>query len=69
MPAVAMTDSGNLFGALEFSLTAGRAGISRSSAASSAATERMRGPEATARRRGRPDQIVLLVQDETGYRT
>jgi DNA polymerase III subunit alpha len=68
MPAVAMTDTGNLFGALEFALAARDDGV-----------QPIIGCELAIRRadhdaRGRlgkpavPDPVVLLVQDETGYR-
>ncbi|MDH3594164.1 MAG: DNA polymerase III subunit alpha [Rhodospirillales bacterium] len=66
MPAVAVADSGNLFGALEFSSAAAAAGIqpiigcqldlARSD------------PAAQNGARPAPDQLVLLVQNETGYR-
>ncbi len=69
MPAVAITDSGNLFGALEFATTLTAAGVQpiigceialeRSNAG---ATNRL------GRAAAEPDRIVLLVQDETGYR-
>ena len=69
MPAVAITDSGNLFGALEFATTLTAAGVQpiigceialeRSNAG---ATKRL------GRAAAEPDRIVLLVQDETGYR-
>ncbi len=71
MPAVAITDSGNLFGALEFATPAPKRASSRSSAAS------WRCAAATATRRlagnghghgAEPDRIVLLVQNEAGYR-
>ena len=71
MPAVAITDTGNLFGALEFAhgLRA-RRGFSRSSAASSACA---RGERRGRRRRAAgpappPDPLVLLAQNEAGYR-
>ena len=68
MPAVAMTDTGNLFGALEFSMAARDDGV-----------QPIVGCELAIRRadheaRGRlgkpalPDPVVLLAQDETGYR-
>jgi DNA polymerase-3 subunit alpha len=74
MPAVAITDTGNLFGALEFTLGCTDAGI-----------QPVIGCELGLRRgegdgrngseaRGRaalpqdPDRLVLLVQNETGYR-
>ena len=70
MPAVAITDTGNLFGALEFAIAASDAGI-----------QPIIGCEFSVRRgdsvdgaRGLrsgvtppPDRIVLLVQNETGY--
>ncbi len=68
MPAVAMTDTGNLFGALEFALAARDDGV-----------QPIVGCELAIRRadheaRGRlgkpalPDPVVVLVQDEIGYR-
>ncbi len=68
MPAVAMTDTGNLFGALEFAMAARDDGV-----------QPIVGCDLAIRRadhdaRGRlgkpavPDPVVLLVQDETGYR-
>jgi DNA polymerase-3 subunit alpha len=72
MPAVAVTDSGNLFGALEFAMAARSGGIqpiigcevlvSVEDEASTAAT-RMVGQQ-----RLEPDTLVLLVQNEAGYR-
>ena len=66
MPAVAVTDTGNLFGAMEFSSYARMPASSRSSAAC------CRSPGRTSRRapgmRPPPDQLVLLVQNEAGYR-
>ncbi len=70
MPALAVTDSNNLFGALEFSFAASGAGVQpiigcqiglarmdRSKRANGAPS----GPEPE------PDQIVLLAQSERGY--
>ncbi|MGH6988596.1 MAG: PHP domain-containing protein, partial [Stellaceae bacterium] len=68
MPALALTDSGNLFGALEFALTARDDGI-----------QPIMGTELAIRRvdqdrHGRlgrpmpPEPVVLLVQDEAGWR-
>ncbi len=68
MPAVAITDTGNLFGALEFAMAARDDGV-----------QPIVGCDLAIRRadhdaRGRlgkpavPDPVVLLVQDETGYR-
>jgi DNA polymerase-3 subunit alpha len=64
MPAVAVTDTGNLFGALEFASAAADAGV-----------QPIVGCQLGIRRTegGRPglpplpDQLVLLVQNETGY--
>ncbi|HYM31931.1 MAG TPA: DNA polymerase III subunit alpha [Candidatus Cybelea sp.] len=70
MPAVAIADTGNLFGALEFSQAMIKAGVqpiigcqlavSREDAGSMAAQRGGRKPE--------PDQLVLLAQDHAGYR-
>ena len=64
MPAVAVTDTNNMFGALEFSVTAAAAGVQpimgcQMDLASPAAApgERMRAPA----------PLVLLAQDEHGY--
>ncbi|WP_207478820.1 DNA polymerase III subunit alpha [Arenibaculum pallidiluteum] len=68
MPAVAVTDTGNLFGAMEFALAASDAGVQpilgcilgvkRSGPAPGG-----RAPVKVAQ----PDQLVLLVQDPRGY--
>jgi DNA polymerase-3 subunit alpha len=73
MPAVAVTDTGNLFGALEFALAAIDAGvqpiigtvlgISRGAVAGGG-----RGAGAATRQPTHPDPLVLLVQNHTGYR-
>lgn len=71
MPAVAMTDTGNLFGALEFALAAKDAGVQPiigcqlGLAMGTEITEAPRPGAAVARD---PDQIVLLAQNEVGYR-
>ncbi len=68
MPAVAVTDSGNLFGALEFALAAGGHGVQPiigcQLAISREASQPLGGPAG----RPDPDPIVLLVQNEDGYR-
>src|SRR4051812_31988587 len=66
MPAVAITDTGNLFGALEFATATGEAGV-----------QPIVGCEVPIRRvdeqKARnglmlpPDRLVLLVQNERGY--
>ena len=63
MPAVAITDTGNLFGALEFSDACSKVGV-----------QPIIGCQVAVARPGRdggaisadPDQLVLLAQDETG---
>ncbi|HLB80688.1 MAG TPA: PHP domain-containing protein, partial [Dongiaceae bacterium] len=80
MPAVAVTDSGNLFGALEFALAARDAGvqpiigcqlaIARETASGGfapAPAGAENGQRRAAQRRP-PDQLVVLVQSEAGYR-
>ncbi len=76
MPAVAITDTGNLFGALEFSLACAGAGIQPIIGCQLA----IRGVLEEAAEDGHPvdvpseavqgpmDQIVLLAQNEVGYR-
>jgi len=67
MPAVAITDTNNLFGALEFALTASAAGVQPIVGCQLAiAREGEGGPLRTAT--PETDQLVLLVQDEAGYR-
>src|SRR3984893_4968139 len=69
MPAVAITDTGNLFGALEFATTCSGAGVQPIIGCEIALC---RGNAEEGNRLGRivpePDRIVLLVQDEAGYR-
>jgi DNA polymerase III subunit alpha len=71
MPAVAVTDTGNLFGALEFALAARDAGIQPIIGCQLAITrdDTPAGEGAVPRngQRRPPDQLVLLVQDEIGY--
>ncbi|HYD32382.1 MAG TPA: DNA polymerase III subunit alpha, partial [Azospirillaceae bacterium] len=72
MPAVAVTDTGNLFGALEFALAAADAGIqpiigtvlgiSRGGGGQTKATPMASKLAAT------PDHIVVLCQNDQGYR-
>ncbi len=66
MPAVAVTDTGNLFGALEFSLAAAKAGVQPivgcQLGLTAEAAPRPGAPTPP------PDPLVLLVQDEAGYR-
>ncbi|MDY0009383.1 MAG: DNA polymerase III subunit alpha, partial [Bdellovibrionales bacterium] len=66
MPAVAVTDTGNLFGAVEFSLTAAKAGV-QPIIGCQFYIER---PEQVAQKNRKcemPDQILLFAQNHTGY--
>ena len=66
MPAVAVTDTGNLFGALEFAMAACDAGLQPIIGCQLAVTREdgeSRNGHAPA-----PDHLVLLVQNEAGYR-
>ncbi len=66
MPAVAVTDSGNLFGALEFAMAASEAGVQPIIGCRLAvAREDTEGRNGTA---PDGDELVLLVKDEQGYR-
>jgi len=70
MPAVAVTDTNNLFGALEFSLSAADSGV-QPIIGGQIAVSREGGENPTMGRTvsvQRPDQVVLLVQNDTGYR-
>ena len=66
MPAVAVTDTGNMFGALEFALTAAEAGVQPviGCQIDLAHEESDKFNEA----QPAPDPIVLLVQSKAGYR-
>ena len=71
MPAVAITDTGNLFGALEFALAAAEAGVQpiigcelsirRAESGETSSRIARVGPAPA------PDKLVLLVQDRGGY--
>jgi DNA polymerase III subunit alpha len=70
MPAVAMTDAGNLFGALEFAQAAREAGV-QPIIGCALALRRLDGEARLGGRTGpapAPDAVVLLVQNEEGYR-
>jgi DNA polymerase-3 subunit alpha len=69
MPAVAITDSGNLFGALEFATTCSTAGV-QPIIGCEVAVERgdPEGSSRLGRALSEPDRVVLLVQNEAGYR-
>ncbi|MEM6744252.1 MAG: PHP domain-containing protein, partial [Pseudomonadota bacterium] len=65
MPAVAITDSGNLFAALEFSETAAKAGVQPIPAAQVAL--RYAAPARPDARPPEPTSVVLIAQDEAGW--
>ncbi|MGE0653835.1 MAG: PHP domain-containing protein, partial [Alphaproteobacteria bacterium] len=68
MPAIAVTDTRNLFGALEFSMAMMKVGVQPIVGCELAVTRE--GAEPARGQIGRspePDKLVLLVQDETGY--
>jgi DNA polymerase-3 subunit alpha len=69
MPAVAVTDTGNLFGALEVATTCAAAGI-QPIIGCEIALERNGAPEGSRPGHGlaEPERIVLLAQNEAGYR-
>ncbi len=72
MPAVAVTDTANMFGALEFALAAAAGGV-QPIIGCQLAVERPGGDDGANRRSGVEhrlphDVLVLLVQNETGYR-
>jgi DNA polymerase-3 subunit alpha len=70
MPAVALTDKGNLFGALEFSVKASGKGIQPiiGCQISLVRPEQLEMNGKLPARRDLYDQLVLLVQNELGYR-
>ena len=78
MPAVAVTDTGNLFGALEFAMKAAAAGVQPVIGSQLALRRWPRGNDTGTGGSGNggnghgpshvADQIVLLVQTEVGYR-
>ncbi len=78
MPALALTDSGNLFGALEFAEVMSKAGVqpimgSALALAPEDGEGRRNGngkgsAHGNGAHRRRPERIVLLARDETGYR-
>jgi len=67
MPAVALTDKGNLFGALEFALAAAEQGI-QPIIGCQIAVLRVEQAGLKNLARDQLDQLVLLVQNEHGYR-
>ncbi|MDP6814420.1 MAG: DNA polymerase III subunit alpha, partial [Alphaproteobacteria bacterium] len=70
MPALAVTDTGNLFGALEFSETMAAAGVQPIIGCALALGRddgEARGGQVNGRP-GEPDRLILLAQNEVGYR-
>ncbi|MEI8394589.1 MAG: DNA polymerase III subunit alpha [Rhodospirillaceae bacterium] len=69
MPAVAVTDSGNMFGALEFSLAAADAGVQPiiGCQLNIRNADARQGSGPAVGKPALPDHLVLLVQNETGY--
>jgi len=68
MPAVAMTDSNNLFGAVEFSQACASAGIQPIIGCQLSLGGEEKGPgQAAARVSSRSDSFLLLVQNREGY--
>jgi DNA polymerase-3 subunit alpha len=67
MPAVAVTDSGNLFGALEFCLAAAKEGI-QPIAGCQMWVEKPDQSDQKNKKPEMPDQLVLLAQNAAGYR-
>src|SRR5271165_5310852 len=71
MPAVAITDGGNLFGALEFATACAAAGVQPIIGCELALRQdedRSRGNGSLPRPMSEPDRLVVLAQSETGYR-
>src|SRR5256885_4230450 len=73
MPAVAITDTGNLFGALEFAIACAEAGVQPIIGCEIGLAPPEAGEGARSLRNGNGvgadlDRIVLLVQSEAGYR-
>jgi len=68
MPAVAVTDTGNLFGALEFSEHIAQAGVQPITGCALAVSHREVDDGNNGGLASEPDRLVLLAQNETGYR-
>src|SRR5713101_4661565 len=68
MPAIAMTDHGNLFGAIEFYQEATKAGIKPIIGCEAYVAPRSHKDRAAGSRREAAYHFTLLAQNETGYR-
>src|SRR5215471_6011058 len=66
MPAVAVTDTGNLFGALEFAMTATDEGVQPIIGAQLGIARAATSQPGRPGLRAEPDQLVLLAQSEEG---
>ncbi|MBL8806583.1 MAG: DNA polymerase III subunit alpha [Rhodospirillales bacterium] len=67
MPAVAITDTGNLFGALEFSAAAVEAGVQPVVGCNLGIRCQQDGGVTRTGRNPEPDRLLFLVQDEKGW--
>ncbi len=67
MPAVALTDKGNLFGALEFAMASAKSGVQPIIGSQIAVARPTKTGEGPAPQQS-CDQLILLVQNELGYR-
>jgi DNA polymerase-3 subunit alpha len=68
MPAVGVTDSANLFGALEFAITAAKAGVQPVIGCLLPVRAEDRPPNGVnSAAHYEPDRLLVLVQNETGY--
>ena len=67
MPALGMTDHGNLFGAIEFYQTAVKLGVKRIIGCESYIAPGSR-HDKSAQQGGGASHLVLFAKDETGYR-
>src|SRR5690606_34716848 len=67
MPAVAVTDTGNLFGALEFSLAASKAGIQPIIGSILGIRREAPGGKPVIGQQPPPDQLLLIAQNQQGY--
>ena len=67
MPAVAVTDTGNLFGALQFSLVAAKEGV-QPIIGCQIWVEKPEQIDQRSKKVEMPDQLVVLAQDQQGYK-
>ena len=67
MPAVAVTDTGNLFGALQFSLVAAKSGV-QPIIGCQLWVEKPEQADQRGKKSEMPDQLVVLAQTQQGYK-